>query len=94
MAAEELSEGEVSSLVQAAEGVLAELSSLDHSSDEEGLVASVDKLLEGATRPLCCQFAQRVNEANVEAATTLLKIALSSEFREYSKKVLYLSSLY
>ena len=86
MAAEELSEGEVSSLVQAAEGVLAELSSLDHSSDEEGLVASVDELLEGATRPLCCQFARRVDEANVEAATTLLEISLSSEFREYCQK--------
>ena len=77
MAAEELSEGEVSSLVQVAEGVLAELSSLDHSSDEEELVASVDELLEGATRPLCCQFARRVDEANVEGATTLLEIAYS-----------------
>ena len=94
MAAEKLSEGEVSTLVQAAEGVLAEPSSLDHSSDEEGLVASVDELLEVATRPLCCQLARRIDEANVEAATTLLEIALSSEFREYfqNKKKLYLSS--
>ena len=88
-AAGELSEGEVASLVEAAEGALAELSSLDHLSDEEGLVASVDELLEGATQSVCCQFAGRVDEANVETATTLLEIALSSEFREYSKKCSY-----
>ena len=89
MAAGELSEGEVASLVEAAEGALAELSSLDHLSDEEGLVASVDELLEGATQSVCCQFAGRVDEANVETATTLLEIGLSSEFREYSKKCSY-----
>ena len=85
MAAGEISEGEVASLVEAAEGALAELSSMDQLSDEEGLVASVDELLEGATQSVCCQFAGRVDESNVETATTLLEIALSSEFREYSK---------
>ena len=89
MAAGELSEGEVASLVEAAEGALAELSSLDHLSDEQGLVASVDELLEGATHSVCCQFAGRVDESNVETATTLLEIALSSEFREYSNKFSY-----
>ena len=89
MAAGELSEGEVASLVEAAEGALAELSSLDHLSDDEGLVASVDELLEGATQSVCCQYAGRVDEANVETATTLLEIALSSEFREYSKTFSY-----
>ena len=85
MAAEEVSEEEVSSLVMAAEGAFTELSSLDRSSDEERFAASVEELLEGETRLVCCQFTRRVNEANVEAATTLLDIALSSEFREYSK---------
>ena len=84
MAAEEVSEEKVSSLVMAAEGAFTELSSLDRSSDER-FAASVEELLEGETRPVCCQFTRRVNEANVEAATTLLDIALSSEFREYSK---------
>ena len=83
MAAEELSEEEVSSLVRAAEGAFTELSNLDRSSDEEGLEASVGELLEGEARPLCCQFAHRVNAANVDAATTLLENALSSEFRKY-----------
>ena len=32
-----------------------------------------------------CVAQPRVNEANVEATTTILDIALSSEFREYSK---------
>ena len=93
MAAEELSEERVSTLVQAAEGALAELSSLDHLSDEEGLVASLDELLEGRTRPLRCQFARRVDEANVESATTLIEIALSSEFGEYSHKILCIGLL-
>ena len=70
----------------AAEGAFTELSSLDRSSDEERFAASVEELLEGEARLVCCQFTRRVNETNVEAATTLLdKAPLSSEFREYSK---------
>ena len=81
MLSPELSEEEVASIVIAAEGVLAEMSNLEQLSDE-GFQASVDTLLEGETPSVCCQFAQRVNSSNVEAATTLLEIALSSEFRK------------
>ena len=66
----------------AAEGALAEMSNLEQLSDEEDFQASVDALLEGETQSLRCQFARRVNSSNVEAATTLLEIALSSEFRK------------
>ena len=82
MLSPELSEEEVASIVIAAEGALAEMSNLEQLSDEEGFQASVDTLLEGETPSVCCQFAQRVNSSNVEAATTLLEIALSSEFRK------------
>ena len=82
MLSPELSEEGVASIVIAAEGVLAEMSNLEQLSDEEGFQASVDALLEGKTLSVCCQFAQRVNSSNVEAATTLLEIALSSEFRK------------
>ena len=85
---EELSSlGEVSSLVLAAEGilsegVLAELSSLSHSSDEGGLRASVERVLEEGVSP-CCRFAERVTSSNVGSAVTLLDFALSTEFRKY-----------
>ena len=82
MLSSELSEEEVASNVRAAESALAEMSNLEQLSDEEGFQASVDALLEGETPSLCCQFAQRVNSSNVEAATTLLDISLSSEFRK------------
>ena len=82
MLSAELSEEEVASLVVAAEGASAEMSSLDQLSDEEDLEASVGALLEGEAQSSCCQFAQRANSTNVEAATTLLELALSSEFRK------------
>ena len=82
MISAELSEEEVASVVLAAEGALAEMSSLEQLPEEEDLQASVGALLEGGVQSLCCQFAQRVNATNVEAATTLLEIALSSEFRK------------
>ena len=82
MLSPELSEEEVASIVIAAEGALAEMSNLEQLSDEEGFQASVDTLLEGETPSVCSQFAQRVTSSNVEAATTLLEIALSSEFRK------------
>ena len=81
MLSAELSEEEVASVVLAAEGALAEMSSLEHLSEGD-LQASVGALLEGGSQSLCCQFSQRVNATNVEAATTLLEIALSSEFRK------------
>ena len=89
MLSPELSEEEVASIVIAAEGALAEMSNLEQLSDEEGLQASVDALLEGETPSLCCQFAQRVNLSNVENATTLLEIAPSSEFRKYIRSCRY-----
>ena len=82
MLSAELSEEEVASILIAAEGALAEMSNLEQLSDGEGFQASVDAFLEGETQSLCCQFARRVNSSNVEAATTLLEIALSSEFRK------------
>ena len=82
MLSPELSEEEVASIVIAAEGALAEMSNLEQLSDEEGFQASVDTLLEGETPSVCRQFAQRVTSSNVEAAPTLLEIALSSEFRK------------
>ena len=81
MSSAELSEEEVSSLVMAAEGAFPQLSSLGQSSDEEGLQASVDALLEELTSSLCCQFAGHVNSTNVDAVTALLEVALSREFR-------------
>ena len=82
MLSAELSEEEVASIVIAAQGALAEMSNLEQLSVEEDFQASVDTLLEEETQSLCCQFARRVNSSNVEAATTLLEIALSSEFRK------------
>ena len=82
MSLAELSEEEVASVVLAAEGAIAEMSNLDPLSEEEDLQASVGALLGGRAQSLCCQFAQRVNATNVEAATILLEIALSSEFRK------------
>ena len=82
MLSAELSEEEVASIVIGAEGALAEMSNLEQISDEEDFQASVDALLKGETQSLCCQFARCVNSSNVEAATTLLEIALSSEFRK------------
>ena len=83
MLSAELSEEEVASLVVATEGALAEVSSLDQLSDEVDLEASVGALLEREAQSICCQFAQRVDSTNVEAATTLLEMTLSSEFRKY-----------
>ena len=82
MSTSDLSEEDVSSLVRAAEGAFAELSSLSRSTDEEELQASVEQLLERETDSPCCLFATRVTAANAEAATALLDIALSSEFRK------------
>ena len=78
---------EVSSLVLAAEGilsecVLAELSSLSHSSDEGGLRASAERVLEEGVSP-CFRFAERVTSSNVGSEVTLLELALSTEFRKY-----------
>ena len=51
------SDEEMSSLVLAAEGLLAELSSLSQSSDEQGLLASAEEVLAEGARSVCCQFA-------------------------------------
>ena len=78
----EPSDEEVASLVQAAEGVLSELSSLSRSSGGDELVAGAgDVLAEGAVS-VCCQFAERLNATNVESAVAPLEIALSTEIRK------------
>ena len=79
----EPSEEEVASLVQAAEGVLSELSSLSRSSGGDDLAAGAEDVLAEGAVSVCCQFAERLNATNVESTVTLLEIALSTEFRKW-----------
>ena len=83
MSAVDPSDEDVSSLVQAAESLLAELSSLSQSSDGGDLTAGVDDVLAEGTVAVCCRFAKRLDATNVESAVSLLEIALSNEFRKY-----------
>ena len=83
MSAVDPSDEEVSSLVQAAENLLSELSSLSQSSDGGDLPAGVDDVLAEGTVAVCCRFAERLDATNVESAVSLLEIALSNEFRKY-----------
>ena len=76
-------EPDVSAVVVAAEGVLAEIEQLSFSSIGSELPAGVEEVLKGETLKQCCRFADKVTAANVEAANTLLEIALSNEFRKY-----------
>ena len=73
MSSVEPSDEEVSSLVLAAEGVLAKLSSSSQSSDGDGLPMSVEDVLAEGTLSACSQFAERPNATNVESAVTLLE---------------------
>ena len=75
-------EEDVSTVVLAAEGALVEFANLSHSSGEQGLLAAAEEMLVEVSESVCCQFAQRLNAANIESATSLLEIALSREFRE------------
>ena len=76
-------EEDVSTVVLAAEGALVEFASLSHSSGEQGLQAAAEEMLAEASESVCCRFAQRLNAANIESATSLLEIALSREFRKW-----------
>ena len=76
-------EPDVSAVVVAAEGVLAEIEQLSFSSAGSELPAGVEEFLRGETLKQSCRFAGKVTAANVEAANTLLEIALSNEFRKY-----------
>ena len=78
----ESAEEDVSTVVLAAEGVLVDFANLSHSSGEQGLQASAEEMLAREPESVCCQFAQRLNAANIETATSLLEIALSHEFRK------------
>ena len=49
------------------------------------LPVAVEEVLLGERSGTCCRFAHQVTVSNNEAANTLLEIALSSEFREYSQ---------
>ena len=76
-------EPDVSAVVVAAEGVLAEIEQFSFSSIGSELPAGAEGVLRGETLNQCCRFADKVTAANVEAANTLLEIALSNEFRKY-----------
>ena len=76
------SDEEISSMIQAAEGLLAEVSSLSRSSGGDDLAAGVEDVIAEGDIPVCCQFAQCLSATNVESALTLMEIALSTEFRK------------
>ena len=78
-------ETDVAAVVLAAEGVFTELEQLSFSSVGSELPAAVEEVLSGERSGTCCRFARKVTVSNNEAANTLLEIALSSEFREYSQ---------
>ena len=88
----EPSDEEVASLVQAAEGVLSELSSLSRSSGGDDLAAGAEDVLAEGAVSVCCQFAERLNATNVESAVTLLEIALSTEFSKWLSFFVFFSS--
>ena len=76
------SDEEYSSMIQAAEGLLAEVSSLSRSSGGDDLAAGAEDVIAEGDVPACCQFAGRLSATNVESAVTLMEIALSTEFRK------------
>ena len=82
MSSVEPSDEEISSMIQAAEGLLAEVSSLSRSSGGDDLATGVEDVIAEGDVPVCCQFAGRLNATNVESAVTLMEIALSTEFRK------------
>ena len=78
----ESAEEDVSTVVLAAEGVLVDFANLSQSSGEQGLQASAEEMLAREPESVWGQFAQRLNAANIETATSLLEIVLSHEFRK------------
>ena len=77
-------EADVASVVLAAEGVLAEIEQFSFFSVRSELPTAADEVLREGVSRMCCRFAGRVTAANNESANTLLEIALSSEFGEYT----------
>ena len=77
------SDEEISSIIQAAAGLLAEVLSLSRSSGGDDLAAGVEDVIAEEDVPVCCQFAGRLNATNVESAVTLMEIALSTAFRKW-----------
>ena len=76
----ESAEEDVSTVVLAAEGVLVDFANLSHSSGEQGLQASAEEMLAGEPESVCCQFAQRLNAANIEMLPPCWKLRCLTNF--------------